>query len=232
MPILIGFAVLVAALVFWRLRANNLLATRAEFIRGYTLPPGLFDKLRKKHPQLSLKDCQLIAQGLRQFFLAYLKSGRQFVAMPSQGVDDLWHEFILYTKNYDAFCNKAFGRFLHHTPAIVLSADRQDNTGLRRVWWYTCREENIDPKHPTRLPLLFAIDGKLGIAGGFVYTADCGALQRKTADGGSVHCGADFGDSSADGSTDGFGDSSSGSGAGDSGSDSGGGCGGGCGGGD
>lgn len=228
MPVLIGLAALAVLLLFWRLRAASLLATRAEFIRSHALPPGLFEKLRQKHPQLSLKDCQLVAQGLRQFFLAYLKSGRQFVAMPSQGVDDLWHEFILYTKHYETFCRRAFGRFLHHTPAIVLADNRRDNTGLRRVWWYACREENIDPRHPTRLPLLFAIDGKLGIAGGFVYAADCGALQRQTADGGAVHCGADFGSSSVDGSSDGFGDSSTGSDGGDSGSS----CGGGCGGGD
>lgn len=226
MPIFLALTAGMVLLIFWVSRSRARLATRAEFIRSYTLPPGLFDKLRRKHPQLSLKDCQLIGQGLRQFFLAYLKSGRQFVAMPSQGVDDLWHEFILCTKNYDVFCRKAFGRFLHHTPAIVLSAEKQDNTGLRRVWWYACREENIDPKNPTRLPLLFAIDSKFAIAGGFVYAANCEALQHQSGSGGAVHCGADFGSSSADGSTDGFGDSGS-----DGGSD-GGGCGGGCGGGD
>jgi len=227
MPILLGLLGLIVAIVIWTMLARGRLARRAEFIRSYTLPPGLYEKLRKKHPQLTLKDCQLVGQAMRQFFLAYLKSGRQFVAMPSQGVDDLWHEFILYTRNYDAFCRTAFGQFLHHTPAIALSADRKDNTGLRRVWWHTCREENIDPKNPTRLPLLFAIDSKLGIAGGFVYAANCAALREKNSDGGAVHCGGDFSSSSADGSTDGFGDSSSGADC-----DSGGGCGGGCGGGD
>jgi hypothetical protein len=225
MPIIIAIVTLIVAFIIWKVWSAGNLAKRAEFIRTYTLPTGLYDKLRKKHPQLSLKDCQLVGQALRQFFLAYLKSGRQFVAMPSQGVDDLWHEFILYTRHYDAFCSRAFGRFLHHTPAVVLSDDRKDNTGLRRVWWYACREENIDPKHPTRLPLLFAIDKKLGIAGGFVYAPDCKALQGQTAGGGSVHCGADFGSGGGDGSSDGFGDASS------DGGDSGGGCGGGCGGG-
>lgn len=227
MPIFIGATLLIIALIYWQVRAKTLLATRAEFIRSFHLPPGLFEKLQKKHPQLTLKDCQLIAQGLRQFFLAYLKSGRQFVAMPSQGVDDLWHEFILYTKNYDLFCRKAFGRFLHHTPAIVLSADKKDNTGLRRVWWYACREENIDPTKPTRLPLLFAIDSKLAIAGGFVYAANCAALQGKANDTGAIHCGTDFGSSSADGSTEGMGDASSESSSSDSGGCGGGGCGGG-----
>ena len=170
-----------------------------------------------------MKDCALVARGLRQFFLAYLNSGCRFVAMPSQAVDDLWHEFILYTRAYEAFCGKAFGGFLHHTPAVVLSEDKRNNEGLRRVWWQCCKEENIDPRSPLRLPLLFAIDAKLGIADGFIYKPDCKALQGSEA--GTAHCGADFSDSSIDGGTDGFAD-----GGADGGGD-GGGCGGGCGGG-
>ena len=64
-------------------------AARAEYIRQFTFPNGLFDKLRKKRPELSLKDCQLVALALRRFFLAYLKSRRRPVSMPSQVVDDL-----------------------------------------------------------------------------------------------------------------------------------------------
>ncbi|WP_202412786.1 hypothetical protein [Duganella lactea] len=82
-------------------------ARREAYICDFMLPVGLFDKLRATYPQLSLKDCQLVAQALRQFFLAHLKSGRQFVSMPSQVVDELWHEFILYTKNYEQFCKRA-----------------------------------------------------------------------------------------------------------------------------
>lgn len=196
---------------------------RERFIRQFALPRGLYERLRKRRPELELKDCALIARGLRQFFLAYLNSGCRFVAMPSQAVDDLWHEFILYTRAYEAFCGKAFGGFLHHTPAVVLSPDKRNNEGLRRVWWQCCKEENIDPRSPLRLPLLFAIDAKLGIADGFVYKPDCKALQGGEA--GTAHCGADFSDSSIDGGTDGFAD-----GTADGGGD-GGGCGGGCGGG-
>jgi hypothetical protein len=208
------------ALVLWQ-RYRRL--ARERFVRQFVLPRGLYERLRKRRPELELKDCALVARGLRQFFLAYLNSGCRFVAMPSQAVDDLWHEFILYTRAYEAFCSKAFGGFLHHTPAVVLSPDKRNNEGLRRVWWQCCKEENIDPRSPLRLPLLFAIDAKLGIADGFVYKPDCKALQGSEA--GTAHCGADFSDSSIDGGTDGFAD-----GAAD-GSGDGGGCGGGCGGG-
>ncbi len=205
-------------------------AARADYIRTYMFPPGIFEKLQAKRPELTVKDCQLTARALRQFFLAHLKSGRKFVSMPSQVADDLWHELILYTRHYEAFCDQAFGRFMHHTPAVVLGADRQDNAGLRRTWWYACLEENINPRAHTRLPLLFALDAKLNIADGFRYSPNCEELRKKGVNNGTTtHCGGDFSSSSYDGSTDGFGDSSSGDGTG--GGDSGGGCGGGCGGG-
>jgi len=180
---------------------------REAYVRDAELPRGLFEKLRAQHPQLSTKDCQLVAQGLRQFFLAYLKSGRKFVSMPSQVVDDLWHEFILYTRHYDAFCRKAFGGFLHHAPAVVLSSNRQKNSGLRRCWWYACKEENIHPKAARRLPLLFALDAKLNIAGGFRYVPDCSGVRRQ-GDSSATYCGGEFGDASYDGSLEGWGDAS------------------------
>ncbi|MFZ5601563.1 MAG: glycine-rich domain-containing protein [Pseudomonadota bacterium] len=204
-------------------------ASRAEFIRTYPLPRGLFDKLHARHPHLTAKEYQLVARALRHFFLAHLKSGCKFVSMPSQVVDDLWHELILHTKEYSMFCNKAFGRFMHHTPATAMSSAKQSNAGLRRCWWYTCLEENINPKNATRLPLLFALDAKLNIPNGFRYTLDCSKMKSGGGDGSNtsvVHCGSDFSNSSFDGTTDGFGGESSGGGADGSG------CGGGCGGGD
>ncbi len=196
---------------------------RAEFIRTFRFPDGLFAKLKARHPHLTQKDCHLVTQGLRQFFLSYLKSDRQFVSMPSQVVDDLWHEFILYTKAYHGFCKQAFGRFMHHTPAVVLSSDHGTNTGSRRCFWQSCKAENIDPNNPSRLPLLFALDEKLRIPAGFHYKANCDSLRTlagATAGTTVIHCGGDFASISFDGTIDGFGD------GGDGGSDGGGGCGG------
>jgi hypothetical protein len=36
--------------------------------------------------------------------------------MPSHAVDEAWHGFILCTARYSAFCERAYGRFLHHHP--------------------------------------------------------------------------------------------------------------------
>jgi hypothetical protein len=205
----------------WAMRRR---AKRAAYIRSYVFPPGLLDRFAAHYPQLNARERHLVARALRQFFIAYLNSGRQFVSMPSQVADALWHEFILYTRHYQAFCRRAFGRFLHHTPAVVLSANRQNNAGLRRVWWQCCRDEKLNPRSSERLPLLFALDEKLGIENGFYYALDCIGLQSNN--GVNVHCVGDFTSTDFDGSLDGLGDFFGGDGD----SDGGDGCGGGCGG--
>ena len=233
---LVFFIILFLVILLIVVLAKLQTARRMDYINSFALPHGIFERLQKRRPELTPKDCQLVNKGLRQFFLAYLKSGRNYVSMPSQAADDLWHEFILYTRQYDRFCQKAFGGFLHHTPAVALRSNRQNNTGLRRCWWYACKEELINPRKPVRLPLLFALDAKLDIKDGFRYIADCSMIRKSesTQDGGRViYCGGDFSDTGIDGCLDGF-DSGFSSDSSDSSGDSGcsGGCSGGCGGGD
>lgn len=221
--VLVALAIVAPAWVLWFVPRM-----RGRFIRTAPLPVGLFDALRKKYPHLSRKECELAAHALRHFFLAYLHGGRRFVAMPSQAADELWHVFILHTRTYSKYCGKAFGGFLHHTPAVALGARRDVNAGLRRCWWYACKEENIDPRRATRLPLLFALDAKLAIPDGFRYALDCHGpafAQARPGISGAVQCASDFGDPGIDGSTDGFGDGD-GSADGGGGDGGGGGCGG------
>lgn len=210
--------ILPAAFVAYFIAARRRIDRRLDVIDGYVWPKGLVRKLKQQYPDLSPSQIDRIGLGLKQFFRAYLRGGRRPVAMPSQAVDLLWHEFIIYTKTYDAFCRKAFGRFLHHTPSAVLKVGQADtNEGLRRVWWQVCKEERIDPMAPAALPLLFAIDAELGIPGGYRYVPDCGGVRTSESESG-MQCGSDFSSTDFDGTTDGLGD-------GDGGGD-GGGCGG------
>ena len=223
-----------ACAALWHLWRRQVALRREAWIRSFQFPQGLFDRVRRTYPHLSLKDCQLVAQGLRQFFLAHLKSRRAYVSMPSQVADALWHEFILSTRQYHVFCGKAFGRFLHHTPAVALQGgQRQSNAGLRRCFWYACLEEQINPRAPRRLPLLFALDAKLAVPDGYRYVADCSEVRREGD--ATTHCGAELSGESSDGGpgSDGDGGTADGGGdGGDGGGDGGSGCGGGgCGGG-
>ena len=31
-------------------------------------------------------------------------------------IDDMWHTFLMFTEDYANFCERYFGRFIHHSP--------------------------------------------------------------------------------------------------------------------
>ncbi|MBS1143175.1 MAG: hypothetical protein H6R14_581 [Proteobacteria bacterium] len=191
---------------------------RAGYIGRYPYERFLDKRLAARRPELTTEQRAQVFAALIDYFQICRMAGRRMVAMPSQAVDDAWHEFILFTRHYDTFCRQAFGRFLHHTPAEAMSSPTQASDGIKRAWRLACALEKINPKAPERLPRLFALDAALGLAGGFVYHLDCMAARNGGADGG--YCASHIG----------CGGGGSGCG-GDSGSADGSGCGGGCGGG-
>ncbi len=99
---------------------------------------------------------------------------------------------------------------MDHTPAEALGRKARGNDGLRRVWYWACRDEAIQPRNPSRLPLLFALNAKLAIANGLHYVADCSGVisraDRSASDGNaSPYCGESFADGHFSGDADHFG---------------------------
>ena len=62
---------------------------REAFIRGFAFPKGVFSKVIERHPQLKQKDMELVSRGLRQFFLAYHRSGYRYVVTTAAAVGDV-----------------------------------------------------------------------------------------------------------------------------------------------
>jgi hypothetical protein len=168
------FAVLsiaVLSFIYFAARANK--ARQLKYIDRYSFHKGIRQKVAQKHPHLTEQQLDLVFQGLKDYFRICRKAKKLIVSMPSQVVDDAWHEFILSTRIYERFCTKALGRFLHHTPAEAMPTPELAKSGIKRSWRLACELERIDPKKPARLPLLFAIDGLLNIKNGFIYQLDC-----------------------------------------------------------
>ena len=72
MPLFAAVILLIAVIVSVTLWRKQTAAKREAVVRHYVLPRGLFLKLRRHHPDLTEKQCQLVAQGLRQFFYAFM----------------------------------------------------------------------------------------------------------------------------------------------------------------
>lgn len=157
--------------------------SRATFIQEYPFPAGVRDSVRAELG-LSLEQSGRVLEGLRQYFLACLSAQAtplaREVGMPSKAVDAAWHAFILSTREYAAFCRRAFGRYLHHAPpgtSKVPSRQALVNT------LHQFRQPPLTAVTPWimvgAVPLLFAIDRELGIPGGSGFEA--GAMAELNA---------------------------------------------------
>lgn len=146
---------------------------RQQWIEHYRFAEGLW-----QHVSLSLtaKEKRLIERGLKDFFLIYSMTNAQ-IAMPSQAVDQLWHALILDSKAYQDFCQRAFGKMLHHSPSYRMLEQGADEAPLCLAWQGACQLAQVDPSLTVRLPRLFAIDGWLGWSNGL--TVDAKALAER-----------------------------------------------------
>ncbi len=57
----------------------------------------------------------------RFLYVTTLVQGQKLV--PSEAIDQYWHNFILFTAEYHDFCIKTAGKFIHHYPVMM------ENTG-------------------------------------------------------------------------------------------------------
>ncbi|KGJ93885.1 glycine-rich domain-containing protein [Colwellia psychrerythraea] len=213
--ILIVFGV-VSWLVFFFYNRHK---KRKAFIGDFEFPVSIKKGINTTYPHLNNEELELVIDTLRSFFLISYKAKLKPVAMPSQVVDVAWHQFILFTKNYEMFCKKGIGRFLHHTPTEAMKSKTTAQEGIKRAWRLACHLEHINPKSPSRLPMLFDIDTKLNIEDGFYYSKNC--KDRSSPNYGKNYCASHIGCSSGCGGS-----------SGDSTSSCGGSCGSSCGGGD
>ncbi|MDR3661031.1 MAG: hypothetical protein P4L86_11680 [Mycobacterium sp.] len=80
-------------------------------VAALELPPAVF-KTCPWQPR------ELVEEGLRQWLRCCGAAMRdsQVIGMPSHAVDEAWHGLILCTARYSAFCESAYGGFLHHHP--------------------------------------------------------------------------------------------------------------------
>jgi len=210
MGYLIVASILIIAFLIWQ--RSKIKKKRSQFIDRFRFPNTVSQKITEKYPHLQPEHINLVTHALKEYFQVCNMAGKRMVAMPSQVVDVAWHEMILFTRLYDNFCNRAFGRFLHHTPAEAMQSPTLAQDGIKRAWRLSCVREKIDRKNPQTLPLLFDIDERLNIPDGFKYKLRCNGT------GNDGYCASHIGCSSG----------CSGGCSGDSGSS----CSGGCGGGD
>lgn len=77
----------------------------------------------RKH-NVSLEVAEKHFQGMLAFL--YLCGTSDEVFTPSEIIDEMWHTFLLFTKDYDRFCQKFFGKKIHHNPDTTISTESKE----------------------------------------------------------------------------------------------------------
>ncbi len=225
-------SIIVFILFAWLYEKRNRRKRQLRFIENYKIPKPILNRFKEKHTKLTGEELTLVGKALMDYFYLCNMANGKMVSMPSRVVDDLWHEFLLFSSVYESFCKKAFGRFLHHIPDEAMPNKNSNNEGMKRAWQLICLKEHINPKFPDKMPLLFAIDSMLEIENGVKYSLTKTFLYSNTDTSnntncaGSAGCGGFYVGDYADSSHGGFGDSGSSGDSGCGGASCGGGCGG------
>jgi hypothetical protein len=141
-------------------------ARRMQAMLGFEAP-YLADKLVRLGIASSTAHAQeLFLEVKRYLALAALPAGTE-VPMFSTRVDQVWHEFVLFTREYALFCKDHVGHFMHHAP---LEAAGSDGAAARPVWTFDEFRRAYEACFGALSPIWFdelalAPDTRLGWAG-------------------------------------------------------------------
>lgn len=76
---------------------------------------ALKDRVLKEHPQITEREYEWRWLELQRFFV--MCSVLKQVPMFSPAVDEVWHEMLMYTHDYQQFSKQFLGQMLHHIPS-------------------------------------------------------------------------------------------------------------------
>jgi hypothetical protein len=77
------------------------------------------DRVRERYEKdykVSSQDAKMYEWELKRYLILCVEYDENEWAMYSRDVDNFWHTFLLFTKDYTLFCKKMFGKFIHHEP--------------------------------------------------------------------------------------------------------------------
>ena len=106
-------------------------------LEGYDMGPIRKLLVRDGWDEKNTKEVELRTK--RFLALVFLDPGE--VHTPAYGgVDEFWHQMIVYTPWYHEFCHAVFGEYLHHIPDPELSESGAKDGGKRtaelRAYWF------------------------------------------------------------------------------------------------
>jgi hypothetical protein len=81
--------------------------------------PFLIEKLMKDHVVESAEEAEALFREVKRYLVMVAADRTVVWAMHSLRVDQVWHQFILFTRQYIDYCRQNFGRYIQHAPSTA-----------------------------------------------------------------------------------------------------------------
>jgi hypothetical protein len=150
---------------FAKIKSRNA-RDKLQLLQRFVYPKDAVSRLRERFP-FNLMDEEEISLCIDEFKKyiglvilrryeknTYHSHSSLPVAMTSEIIDDVWHNFILFTRQYHEFSARLFGEYLHHTPSSPLSpitnaeirlfilTYREYYGSINPIWYYKLNKES------------------------------------------------------------------------------------------
>ncbi len=93
--------------------------------------PYLEEKLLDEKKFGSKKEYQKVFSEFKKYVFLTQISLKKPLGMSSRKVDEIWHQFILFTPQYHQFCNDYLNGYLHHSPHTSKTSSSKKKEGAR-----------------------------------------------------------------------------------------------------
>ncbi len=127
-----------------------------EYIRTNIMNYSMVDVIKRcqKNFDYTDEDMVMLERELKRYLILCAIKENQYtpINMYSEHVDNLWHSFILFTKEYANFCKNNAHQFIHHSPKTdtsPMTPEKQQKANLEFLAFVDTYEklfkEEIDP---------------------------------------------------------------------------------------
>jgi hypothetical protein len=130
-----------------------------EKLWTYNIPDDIVKRLKKGFPfnSMTSKEVGICVDEFKKFVAIMIigKKEKKGVAMTSNVIDEIWHEFVLFTLDYHAFSEMLDLQYIHHTPntksfsfgpnaaQFFFDTYKKYFGELHPIWYYTMVEEEV-----------------------------------------------------------------------------------------
>jgi hypothetical protein len=105
--------------------------------------PFVTEKLVKARVAQSAEEAEALFLEAKRYIVLAQSDDAKIWQMHSLRVDEAWHQFILFTAQYSAFCQRFFGRYIHHSPSNAPKVDKAQATPLASFAEFRARYEEL-----------------------------------------------------------------------------------------